>query len=144
MRRTTRTKTKKRRRKKRTGSKAAFLLLVAVIAAWLPLSAKQNGKLESYAVVAGTVFQESGFALPRAEVALRPVSGDSGTSAHKKMKELQAVSDRRGEFAFRVPASPGRYTILVRAKGYAGQEKAVAVTSSERVDVTFQLQRESK
>jgi hypothetical protein len=45
---------------------------------------------------------------------------------------------------FRVPASAMHYTLKVAAKSFQTQEKSVTVASEERVDVTFQLQPESK
>jgi hypothetical protein len=36
------------------------------------------------------------------------------------------------------------YTVAVAAKGYQSQRKNVSVEDQERVEVTFQLERESK
>ena len=58
---------------------------------------------------------------------------------------MQAVSDARGEFMFRVPPGPACTTpSSVAAKGYQSLRKSVAVEDQERVEVTFQLDRESK
>ena len=57
---------------------------------------------------------------------------------------MEAVSDARGEFVFRVPPGPTHYTVTVHAKGYQSQRKTVSVQDQERVEVTFQLERESK
>src|SRR5579871_4277106 len=104
-----RTRTKKRR-KRRIGS--SLLLLIALCS---PLSVAQKRKAEAYAVVAGTVFREPGFALPGADVTVTPHPGEG--QAPFKLKKLQAISDGRGEFAFRVPPTPMRYTVRVSAKG---------------------------
>jgi hypothetical protein len=37
-----------------------------------------------------------------------------------------------------------RYLVAVAAKGYQSQQKSVSVQDQERVEVTFQLDRESK
>ncbi len=57
---------------------------------------------------------------------------------------MEAVSDARGEFIFRVPPGPMNYTILVAAKGFQSLRKSVMVEGQERAEVTFQLERESK
>lgn len=99
-------------------------------------------KTESYALVAGTVFQESGYALPNAVVTLTP-DPPSGSSP-AKMKKQQAISDTRGEFVFRVPPVPMRFTVKAAAKGFRSQEQPAVIEGETRADVTFQLQPESK
>lgn len=91
---------------------------------------------DPYAVVAGTVFREPGFALPRAEVLLSVVEAPA---VKKKPKEQRTQSDARGEFSFRVPAGAARYRISVSSPGFQAQQKEIAVNSDERVDVYFEL-----
>jgi hypothetical protein len=130
---------RKKRKKRRIGISLLFLL-----AAVIPLGANAGDKTtaESYALVGGTVFRESGFALPNAAITLipEPQAGDSAAKA----KKMQAASDARGEFVFRVPASAMHYTLKVEAKRFQTREKSVTVAREERIDVTFQLQPESK
>ena len=133
-------KMRKKRKKRRIGI-SQLLLLAAVI----PRGANAGDKktvAEPYAMVGGTVFQESGFALANAVITLAPEPQAGGSTA--KAKKVQAISDARGEFVFRVPAGAGRYTVRAAAKGYQTKEKSVTVEREERVDVTFQLQPESK
>jgi hypothetical protein len=132
----------RKRRKKRKKRIGISLLLLAVVGS-LPALADKKKAAEPYFLVAGTVFQESGFALPNAEVVLAP---DPPPDAPRtKIKKLQTVSDSRGEFAFRVPTTPMRYIITVRAKGFQSGEKPVTVQGEDgRLDVTFQLHEESK
>ena len=127
------------KRKRRSGTSLALLLLACVLPA---AAGKKKTGPESYGLVAGTVFQESGYALPNAELTLIPDPPSNGAS--QKLKKLQALSSARGEFAFRVPPVPMRYTLRVVAKGWQPAEKSVAIQGEERVDVTFQLQPESK
>lgn len=127
------------KRKRRSGTSLMVLLLACV----LPAAAAQKKAVpRSYALVAGTVFQESGYALPNAGVTLIPEP--QGDNARAKVKKLDAISDARGEFVFRVPPGSTQYTLKVAAKGFQPAQKSVSVQGEERVDVTFQLQPESK
>ncbi len=112
-------------------------LLLLALATGLLSGTDRKQQTQTYAIVGGTVFRESGFALPGAEVAI----SQTGVPKPKKMK---ATSDSRGEFAFRVPTVAARYTVSVAAKGYAHQEKSVSVDGEVREDVTFSLAPESK
>ena len=94
----------------------------------------------SYAVVAGTVFQDDGRLLRGAQVTVKP-DPEGGTPP--KGKPLTAATDQRGEFAVRVPALPMRYTVAIKAPGFRVQEKAVSVSGDERVDVFFQMERDT-
>jgi Carboxypeptidase regulatory-like domain len=126
--------------KRRIGNSRWLLpLLCACSFAFLGTAAAQNRDTKvqrSYALIAGTVFQESGLSLHGADVALEPHREDART---RKLKKLRAVSDRRGEFAFRVPAVSARYTIKVKRAGFAPQEQAVTVSGDERIDLVFRL-----
>ena len=94
------------------------------------------------AIIAGTVFREPGFALPGAEITLSVKSAPQGTKIPKSQK---AVSDRRGEFAFRLPPVKAQYLVTVRASGCVSQEKAVEFSGGpERADVYFELKAETK
>src|SRR5882724_951772 len=108
---------KRRNPKKRTmtsGSRSLLAIALLILGAAVAIGAdKKSGKksdknnVEAYALIAGTVFRESGFALPGAEVTLTPEAGEAPNAKNKKLK---AISDARGEFAFRVPPLPWRYT----------------------------------
>jgi hypothetical protein len=131
---------RKMKRKRRSGTSLALFLI-----AFLPLAtqaAKKKVVPEAYGLVSGTVFRESGYTLPNADVTLLP--DPQPDSAPLKVKKLQAVSDPRGEFVFRVPPASMRYSVKVAAKGYLSQQKSVTVQGEERIEVTFQLQPESK
>jgi Carboxypeptidase regulatory-like domain len=113
------------------GSKFAVLLVCGL------LSSAAGKKPEPYAVLAGTVFREDGFSLPGASVTLRPKDTP-------KAKKLEAVSDARGEFAFRVPAGAATYLVKAARKGFQPAEKEASVSGEGRVDVTLLLSAESK
>jgi Carboxypeptidase regulatory-like domain len=123
--------------KKKTG--ISLLLLTAAFAFLAPAAKK---KPDAYVLLYGTVFRETGFALPNAEVIV--VSDRSSDSAAPKMKKMEAVSNGRGEFAFHLPTGNARYIVKVSAKGYRSEEKPVTVQGEDRIDVTFQLDPESK
>ena len=137
-------RTKKKRKKRIGTSLMGSSLVLLVAAALLPLAAaaKKKPALDTYATVSGSVFQEAGYALPDAAVTLvaEPASGGAPVKAQK----MEAVSDSRGEFIFRVPPGPMNYAVVVAAKGYQSLRKSVTVEGQERVEVTFQLERESK
>ena len=111
------------------------LCLLFVLAAGLAGSAGA-GQQPAYAVVAGTVFREPGFALPGAEARLQVKTPPEGV---KRLRPQKAVSGARGEFAFHVPAGKAEYTINVQAAGFVGEQKSASVTADERVDVYFEL-----
>jgi hypothetical protein len=138
-----RTRTKKKRKRK-IGTSLIGTSVVLLMAALLPFAAaaKKKPALETYALISGSVFQESGYALPDAAVTL--VAEPPPGSAAAKVQKMEMVSDARGEFIFRVPPSPMSYAIVVAAKGYQNQRKSVSVEGETRIEVTFQLERESK
>jgi len=128
-------KKKKRKPRKRIGTSLALLLV-----AFFPLAAapKKKPVLDTYAVVSGSVFDDRGYALPGADVVVAPEVQPT------KANTMEMVSDARGEFVVRVPPGPMHYIATVHAKGYQVQRKTVGVEDQERVEVTFQLERESK
>jgi len=132
-------RTRRKRRRKKIGISLA-LLLIAISPA--PVPAQKKPAPASYGIVAGSVFQESGYALPGAQITLLP--DPQPGSPPLKAKKLESVSDTRGEFVFRVPAAPLRYIVRVKARGYEGQEKPVEIEGEGRIDVTFQMEPESK
>jgi len=88
-------------------------------------------------VVAGAVFRENGFSLPGAKVTLAVKDALKG-------KKLDAVSDARGEFAFRVAPQAGTYVVSASMKGFEPAEKEASVSGEERIEVTLVLSPESK
>src|SRR5512134_3393652 len=92
----TRMRTMRRRTKKKIGAKLAAALMLAAAVAAPAAGEKPKKQKDSYAVVAGTVFREPGFALRGAEVTL------AADPAPPKFKPMKTTSDGRGEFAFRI------------------------------------------
>ena len=136
---------KKRRTKTTHGIKrrAGFCaLLLAVLLSW-PAGAKDKKPKQratpEYAIVGGTVFRDSGLALPGAEVTLAAEL----EAQVKPAKPLKQISDARGEFAFRVPSERARYRVTAAAKHFQMQEKIVEIQGYERADVTLTLTQSS-
>jgi hypothetical protein len=118
------------------------LLLAAIAATALVAGAKDQKKQAPYAVIFVTVFQEeSGLSLPGARIEIVPAGELQGA---RKFKRLEAVSDSRGEFAFRVPVEEMTYKLTARAAGYIPQEKTTQAAGEVRVDITFRLEAASK
>lgn len=126
-----RTKTRMRRTRTGVSRRGWVQCLLGVALGWEALAE------DSYALVAGTVFRDPGFALPRAEVELAVVS--AAARPGKKSKGQKTQSDARGEFSFRVPSGAAKYRLTVKAQGFESQEKLVEVSGDERVDVYFTL-----
>ena len=97
-----------------------------------------GGDKKADSVIAGSVFRDPGYALPDATVTL-VVRDDP---KHKKIAQQETTF--RGEFVFHVPAAPAVYVVKASAKGFRPQEKEASVTGSDRVDLTFTLEPETR
>ena len=102
------------------------LLLGALFAA-----PKKKVKQAPLGIIGGTVFHQSGRLMRGVKV--KAVNTDD-----PKLKG-EAVSDRRGEFAIRVPAVETSYLVTATAKGFESQEKTTDVYEAQRSITTFQL-----
>ncbi|BDC49925.1 hypothetical protein F183_A22410 [Bryobacterales bacterium F-183] len=104
-------------------------------------AAKKKKTADLYAIVGGTVFRDPGFALRGAEVTIEP---EQEVVNGSKLKAQKAVSDARGEFAFRVAPIAAKYRVTAKAQGLTSQTKPAATNGGEeRIDVTFMLQPSS-
>lgn len=119
----------------------AFALAASLCAASL-YADKKPKNAGPYGVVGGTVFRESGYALRGAEVVLSPDRQPGQDPV--KIRSPKAISDGRGEFAFRVPVSAMRYTVSAHLKGFEPRQKSVDIEGEQRVDVTLVLPAVSK
>ena len=125
---------------RRIGS--SFLLLLSLALSITAFAERKQRAGELYAVVGGTVFRESGLALPGAEVMIAPDPRPG--QAVVKIAYPKAISDHRGEFAFRVPVTAMHYIVKAKMKGFEPQEKSVDVEGELRTDVTLILPAVSK
>ena len=115
----------------------ALILATACLATAAPALAQGGKKNAPYAVVAGTVFRDPGFAQPGATVVL--TRKDDPT-----FKKQEAASDSRGDFAFRVPPGPGAYVVRAALKGFKPAQQEISVSGEEYVNATLLLVPESK
>ena len=82
-------------------------------------------------VIFATVFTDRGFAFPGARARVR-------RSDEKKFR-WEALSDRRGEFAIRVPQGAA-YELTVEARGFKTEFRKIDARNGNRVDLTIQMQ----
>jgi uncharacterized GH25 family protein len=123
--------------------KFPFIGLVSLFLSLLTVSVAQNSKSAAgYAIIAGTVFNERGFTLRGATISLTP--SDPSKLNKQQAKKQDALSDARGEFAFRVPTVAAVWVLKASAKGMQTVEKTVDIEGEVRKDVTFELSAESK
>jgi hypothetical protein len=81
----------------------------------------------------GNVYTDQGLALPGAQVKVR--------REDQKKPKWESYSDKRGEFAIRVPPGP-KYEITIKAKGYEPLVRMVDTwQKGNRLDSSFKLQR---
>ena len=114
------------------GTAVAIALLVALA----PAAASPAGKQpEPYALIFGTVFDQQGRAVHGVPIVIR--------RADKKKPKWNLVSDRRGEFAQRVPAGAAEYIVAVDTKRKKGEapppEVRVKIENDERRDISLHL-----
>ena len=105
---------------------AVVLVLAAVMAASLAAAEK---KPSANAVLAGTVFDSNGRALPGCVVEI--------VSEAEPQRKQRSATDQRGEYAIRVLA--GRFIVAVSRKGFQPQQKTVEVVEGEKSATTFLL-----
>ena len=131
-----------RKRKRTSGSSPSrFLLAFALLTAGALAATGKSGKPEPFALIAGSVFRDTGFSLAGAELTVEPAPE---AKAPSKFKRIKTVTDARGEFAVRVPSAPMRYTVSVKAHRYRLDKKEVSIQGEERVELFFRLEPESK
>lgn len=123
---------------RRTGS----LFLLLLLAGSTSLLAEEKA---AYSVIAGTVFREPGFALPGAVVTLAAIPTTEKTAERgKRIKPQKVLSDRHGEYAFRLPPTESKLQVTATAKGFVPQAKETTAAPGVRVDVFFELKPESR
>ncbi|MCS7315092.1 MAG: carboxypeptidase-like regulatory domain-containing protein [Bryobacterales bacterium] len=118
-----------------------LLVLLASLAPGIASAGQQHRKPIPYALIAGTVFREDGLSLPGARLVLER---EGEARRDRRFRKQEAISDARGEFAFRVPPEPSQYRLTASAPGFESQHRQVQIQGEERIDVFFRLTRASK
>ena len=120
-----------------TSKRIALVLAVCVLLA-VPAwpddkdKPKEKKKLPPYALIFGTVWATDGTPAAGIRIKIRRVQD--------KKPKWELISDRRGEFAQRLPAGKGEYVVWadVKPKGKR-PETHVQVENDERVDIGLHL-----
>jgi len=94
---------------------------------------------QNLGLLSGTVFHSGGLSLPGATVTA--VADDDPKT------KFEALTDRRGEFAFRAPAGvePGtarKYTVQAEAKGFKPAQRSADVYLGQRTNINLLLSPE--
>ena len=140
-------RTTSRKRKRRTKRKTGLDLLAVSVTVFLllgaasPAGGKKTKAIAPAALIAGTVFRDSGLTLPGAGISLEAAPAAGSKSRFRKMS---AVSDARGEFAFRVPAERADYLLTASAQSFETVKKPVSVQGEERIDLSIVLSSRAK
>jgi len=116
------------RTKKRTTKNSVALLFLGIAL----VAAQAQKKPEPYALVRGTVFQESGRALPGAKIVL-------AAKAKPEKKLQEQVANSQGEFAFRLPAVRSEFILTASLKGFQTATREVEVVGQEEINKTLTL-----
>ena len=82
-------------------------------------------------VIFCTVFTDRGFALPGARARVR--------RADEKKFRWEALSDRQGEFAIRVPRGV-EYELAVEARGFKPEIRKIDARDGNQMDLTIQME----
>jgi Carboxypeptidase regulatory-like domain len=124
---------------KRKFRSALGLILLLPEFFWAHSISAQGRKEQAqpYAIVAGTVFRDPGFAHAGASVVLALKSAPT-----KKLQ--QQTSSPRGEFSFRVPPGPKAYLVTATLKGFQAAREEIEIQGQEQVNATLLLVPESK
>lgn len=118
----------------RAGSLAVILTVLFSTPGALPA---EREKEKPYVLLRGTVFTADGLALPGVLLTIK-------VKDSRKAK-WRAVSDRRGEFAVRLPVGRQTYEVSTQSKQHENQTKTVDIDEQEGVSVIFRLSpREEK
>jgi hypothetical protein len=132
-------KTRKRKMRTANTDRGAWLALrrsaaaAALLLSFLGLSASAQDK-KDYALIYGTVWSADNHAIPGVPIQIQRV-GD-------KKPKWKLLSDRRGEFAQRVPTGDNEYVVIADIKAPKGGRKPqtkVHIYRNERADISLHL-----
>jgi hypothetical protein len=105
--------------------------VAAIAGAGAAIAATQKPSVND-CILSATVFTDEGRLLQGAEIRVHP--------AGKKKPNYEAISDRRGEFAVRVP-TVGEFEIEIKASGFVAQTRRVTTAQGQRMEMVFHMAR---
>ena len=120
-----------------TTALAGLIWLAGATFAFEPAGGAQNssGSHAHDYVIFATVFTDRGFALTGARARVR-------RSEEKKFR-WEAMSDRQGELAFRVPQG-AEYEMAIEARGFKTQTRKIDARVGNRTDLTIRMEPQSE
>lgn len=92
----------------------------------------------NYSLIKGTVFTPEGRSFQGAKITV--VRSDVDAKQQKKSRK-EAISDRLGEFAFRLDVGPAKFHLTIDAPGFAKLERDIQIATDERTDVSIVLKK---
>ncbi len=117
------------------GVSRRLLLLAAISTVAAAKKKKKRGKKAvTLGLLSGTAFQPSGLSFPGVEITARLKEGDG--------KDLwRAITDGRGEYALRVPATVEgvQYRLVAEVKGLPAMEREVWAYEAQRTSANFRF-----
>ncbi len=122
---------------------AATALAALILVSLAPALSKDEPKeAQLFALLKGSCFDQRGFSLPGVAIQVTLPPGENGKK--KKEKRWRMQSDRRGEFAVRLPA--GEQTVVVTASktGYLKAETSVQFYADELQHIVIQMKPVAK
>ena len=124
-------------RSKSLGLFAATALAALILFSRVPAAAEDKPKQDQpFALLKGSCFDQRGFSLPGVSIQVTLPPGENGK---KKKKRWRMESDRRGEFAVRLPAGERTVVVTASKKGYRKTEKSVQFYADELQHVVIQM-----
>jgi hypothetical protein len=123
---------RRRKMRLRTGL-VWFLLLFLSAGAAATAGAQEKPKHPPYALIFGTLWSAEQRPVQGVKIKIR--------RAEEKKPRWELVSDRRGEFAQRVPAGAAEYVVWAEPKGKKGPkpEVKIHIENDERQDISLHL-----
>ena len=125
----------------------AAAVAVLILFSWVPGTALpgdekgESRKDQPFALLKGSCFDQRGFSLSGVAIQVTLPPGETGKN---KEKRWRMQSDRRGEFAVRLPA--GEQTVVVTAskKGYQAAKESVQFYADELQHIVIRMKPVAK
>ena len=116
---------------------AALIFFALAPTPALPGDERDKSKeAQPFALLKGSCFDQRGLSLPGVAIQVSLPPGENGK---KKQKRWRMQSDRRGEFAVRLPAGERNVVVTASKKGYRKAEKSVQFYGDELQHIVIQM-----